>query len=424
MASSSRRALCVGGFWLALASGAGCAATQAPAAEAPATSVPTAQRLYAVGEQHFAAGRAAEAVDLWRHAILQLPETSKYDGLRHKLVLRRAYGQLVAHAQTGDRAFLDDGQTMLLRYLERHEAIFGADKRAQTERGEVYEILYEFETRLEQPDAATPPAGSKVAAASTKWAAPLDERDEAIGDVRANVMQQYRRSPGVAGSSQPYSAARDSHRLSRPVRDHEVRVVHVDTRGRPSVDDPETRAALRSWATDPQPWLTQPTLVEFLPPRPYVRVGGLAQRVDGDRTRLGGQSIAHQVVRGVRPQLRACYDEAFARRPDEVASATVEFDVQPDGRVVRPRIVGGGVVDPIGDACVLDQLAAARIDPNPDRAAQRVRVPLTFFYDGAVYKDEAGAGDVTTQMQMAMPDRHDTPSRQGQSRTDAATPGK
>jgi hypothetical protein len=396
----------------------GCAATPvngAPAA-APTMSAPQlsmAKRLYTAGERQFAEGKAAEAVALWRQAILQVPESPQYDDVRHRLILRRAYGQLVAHAQTGDRAYLDDGERMLMRYLEHHAGLFGDEADAVKQRGDVYEILFEFDTRLE----ALPPAESpRVAAAPQE---PPAERDPAASLATAGIYDQTRmtRAGGIAATDQPLNAGARQltpYGTSRPWREGDVRKVHVDTRGRPSVDDPATRAALRGWETEPVSWLMMPMVQEWIAPRPYVRVGGLARRVEGKATKLGGQGLATAVVRNVRPQLRSCYDAAFARVPAAVLETTVEFDVLPDGTVGRPSIVEGAVVDAIGDACVLDQLALARVPADRERAATRVRVPLTFFYDGAVYYDESNGRGISSTIQTGMPPTQSIPpSTQG-----------
>lgn len=396
---------------------AGCATTPVNAApsETSAPAVPqvsTAKRLYTAGERAFAEGKAAQAVALWRQAILQLPEEPEYDEIRHRLVLRRGYGQLVAHAQTHDRRYLDDGESMLMKYLEQHAALFGDEAAAVKERGDVYELLYQFDAALE----TLPPAERDAPiAAATPVEAPAVAHDPNTDLATIGIYDPSRmsRAGGIAATDQPMAAGSRQltpYGTSRPWRDAIVRKVHVDTHNRPTVDDPATRAALRGWETEPVAFLTLPMVQEWIPPRPYVRVGGLAMRVQGKEAKLGGQGLATAVVRNVRPQLRGCYDAAFSRTPDAVVEATVEFDVLPDGTVRRPSIVGGGVVDAAGDACVLDQLALARVSADRDRAATRVRVPLTFFYDGAVYYDEAGGRGVSSTIQSGVPPTQSIPA--------------
>jgi len=118
---------------------------------APRSDRAAAQRIYAVAEQRYAEQAYDEAVSLMRHALLQLPPTAEHDQLRHRLVLRMAHTQLMDFAASGQAAALHDAQQMLTRYLERHEQLFGDGEGARAERGEVYELLHQVETRLEPP---------------------------------------------------------------------------------------------------------------------------------------------------------------------------------------------------------------------------------------------------------------------------------
>jgi hypothetical protein len=79
----------------------------------PAREAPSPARIYTLGEERFAVGRYDDAVALWRHAILELPPTEANDELRHQLVLRLAYGQLMAWARSRDPAYVEDAKLML-----------------------------------------------------------------------------------------------------------------------------------------------------------------------------------------------------------------------------------------------------------------------------------------------------------------------
>jgi hypothetical protein len=137
----------------------------APAVEAKPSKKPAskrsdvdeARRLYSIGESELKQGHAVQAVSLWRRAIVLLPTTSDYDTLRHKLVLRLGYGMLLASEQSGEPRFAIDGARLLDRYLVQHEQLFGDGPEAERERGEVYELLYELDSRSEQPRAAPEP---------------------------------------------------------------------------------------------------------------------------------------------------------------------------------------------------------------------------------------------------------------------------
>ncbi len=146
--------------WLQDISLCGCLGLAACAGDPPPTTVPSSpdpsadavtassRRIYWLAEEQFSQGDYLGAVQLWRHALLQLPKTASADSVRHALVLRMAYGWLAAAETTGEAAPAIDGVTMLERYIERHEALFGDDEHAQLERGQVYEILFALEQRV------------------------------------------------------------------------------------------------------------------------------------------------------------------------------------------------------------------------------------------------------------------------------------
>lgn len=375
--------------WLLLA---GCA-TARPTTTGGGDDVRTAQRLYTEGEQRFAAGRADQAVLLWRHAITQLPETSSYDALRHRLLLRLGRGQLVAFQQRGKLAHLYDGKRMLERYLAKHEALFGDGPEARRQRGEVYDLLGDLEASIEAPGKQVLVRGPATPAA------PAPTSHEPLGSyaaVAAAPLDRY----GLGSTPPDPAAARAAHdgtargrrRAQRPWYEHPddmQRVVEVDGRKpRPSNDDWNLRMRLKLWNPNAGLSLTAPRLTVASPARPLVRIDGLAQIVDGGAGRLEADAQARRFIRAVRPDLRACYGDAYARSAKEVTTATVEFTMRADGSVARPRIVAGDVADAFGDACVLERLAAARIEPDTELAEARVRVPLMFFYDRTVPFDE------------------------------------
>lgn len=336
----------------------------------PTSSEPTAQRLYNVGEERFAAGRPDQAVALWRHAITQLPSTEQYDGLRHKLILRLGFGEIVTYHHTGKLAHLFEAKKLLERYLVAHESLFGESAAAKAERGQVYELLYEVESRIEDPP--------ETVAASA-----------AVGMVEPTALASAPSDPEA--SATPDASEPRSKRRRRPREDAEgnERVVVVDTRGRPSVDDPELRQALRSWAPEGGLQLTQASIEPWLPARAYVRVEGRARRLDHDDG-APTQAVAAAVIRSVRPALRACYDGAFARAPADYALATVEFTIDAEGNVAAPKIVDGEVGDALGDVCVLEHLAEASAAQAKGVEPMHVAVNLLFFYDAAVRMNEGG----------------------------------
>jgi hypothetical protein len=324
----------------------------------------TAARIYTLAEQQVAAGKHAEAVQLIRHALLQLPERPGADALRHKLVLRLAYVQLLAYEQTRDAAFVEDAQRMLERYLVKHEALFGDDGAARTERGDVYEILYVVETQREaalQPEAEPAPRSTHDE---------HDDESEAPVDIHAGevVEDQMHRRVVVKKRS----------KLAQP-------------------DDPRVRERLESTFSDAEVGLvlTTPGIELVHGPRPLVRarrapsaVGADSPEHDALARRLGRELLVE-----ARPELRRCYEAAFARRTIAVTEGTVEASILPDGTVAKARIVEGGLVDALGDVCLIERIEAARVAADTTRSTTRVRLPLLFFYEGPVYINE-GTGEM------------------------------
>lgn len=344
---------------------------------------PVAQRLYQVGEEKFAAGHPEDAVALWRHAITQLPQTERYDALRHRLILRLGFGQVVAYHHTGKLAHLFDGKRMLDRYLVTHQELFGETEAAKRERGEVYELLFEMESRIEDPPESV-------------------EAGTAVGLVEPEVP--------VADAAEVAEAAptksRRRQRRAKEDADGDHRTVVVDTARRPSVDDPEMKKELTRWNPTAGLVLTAPSAEPWLPARAYVRIDGLPRRLD-DAERESGKArapaVAAEIVRSVRPALRACYDGAFSRSPSEseYALATVEVEVGADGSVGGAVIASGIVGDAIGDACVLERLADARV-ATADASPMRLTIDLLFFFDKAVMMNDDSGRSARNKLDMML----------------------
>lgn len=313
-------------------------------------NVTEGKRLYTIGEQAMARGKAAEAVGLWRRAVLLLPDTAEYDAVRHRLMMRLGYGMMVAYEQTGDRAFGNDAVHMLERYADRHTEIFGDERDKQKERAEIYELLGEAELQLERG------VGTKAAVVEHSTPARIDEGAPANMD-RTVVVPSKRKLK------------------------------------RPSVDDPEIRAKLNSFATDAQTGLvlTRPMLAEVHPARGLVRMQGIVRAIEGTVSgdRLALHHSARSAFVSVRPALRNCFDQAFARKPTEVVRTEAELVLEPDGRVSNAKIVGAPIIDSAGNRCVSDTLAVARIVADAPRERVRVRVPLVFFWEPSILIDEA-----------------------------------
>lgn len=314
----------------------------------------TAKGLYNKGEEEFAQGRYGNAVLLWRHALLQLDESKAMDEVRHKLILRMAHGQLAAFEQTRDRTHLTNAARMLNRYAAKHETLFGDGEDAREDRGQVYEMLYEVESRLEQPEVV--------------------------------VLSQAEPEPTEQGSPEPISEAGDDH-AGEEVGDDVRREVVVNTRNRTSIEDPVVRQRLATsfstgWAG---PVLTAAEPVMWNGPRPLVRLSSAPKVLDVSEQTRDDRRAAWDVVRAARPHLEQCYGAAFARMPVLVTEATVTAVVEPDGNVSKVRIQDGGLIDAVGDACLIEIVDSVQVVPGESQGRMTVQLPLKFFYQGANY---------------------------------------
>jgi hypothetical protein len=370
---------------LALVSLAGCAGVASRSA-----NTPSARALYVSAESRVQEGHYNDAALLMRHALLRLPEDKSADNLRHELVLRIAYVEMLAWASTGNRTHLEDAQRMLLRYVERHEALFGDE--GKTQRHAVYEILYEVERRLEHPSGQSDMIARAAAGASNagelRGAAPEAEGDSVSADDEGRRKRRARKHADAADD------------------DGEVRVVRVRRWQPPDVDDPRVRAQLRGafFNAEHGPLLTAPGWVIANDARTLVRLGG-TRAVENDTLegRRAARSLGRTLVRSTREELARCFDGAFARQPTTSAESVVELSVRPDGSIADVHIVDGGVIDGHGDACVIDRLADTRIDSDDLVASGRVRVHLEFIHQDRVWIDEV------TGASTSFPARHIPP---------------
>jgi hypothetical protein len=161
-------------------------------------------------------------------------------------------------------------------------------------------------------------------------------------------------------------------------------------------DDPRVRERLESGFSDASSdlVLTAPGLAVVHGPRGLVRANALPSAVDegpAEHRRLA-RRLGRELLNRARPELRRCYEAAFARRTMPVTHGTVEASILPDGTVAKARIVEGGLVDGLGDVCLIEHIESTRVAADRSREATRVRLPLTFFYEGTVYIYE-GTGE-------------------------------
>lgn len=328
----------------------GCAGKAESDPMQPDRPVLTPGQMYALGEARYAEGYLGEAVELWKHSFVALPPNEHNDELRHKLVLRIAHGQLMKWSVSNETMPLRDAQVMLTRYLEKHEALFGDTDRAKQERADVYEILYEVETRL--------PGGEQFEAAQS-------------GDPEVEDVEEV---------EQTETATADAY---VPSTKGEVREINVKTQ-RPSVDDPEMRAKLRSEFANAENGyvLAAPELATMYDTRVLVR-GGPGRVVEGDvpGARKKARLAARLLVDAARADLEQCFTAAISRYPEPHASGIVQLTIDDKGAVSRAHFVDGGLIDVLGDVCVMSELQATTVPDTRAHATMTINVPLTFLVE-------------------------------------------
>ncbi len=373
---------------LTLAATAGCA-SQPDRLRAPAQQPIISEhskKLYALGEQRYAEGAYGAAVALWRQVFLQLPSEAAGDELRHKLVARMAHALTRDYLATGSRARLTDAQRLLERYLAKHEELFGDARAAVKQRWELVGALVEIEQALEAHDARVPPRSTLTdatpKAVSARRYAP-----------RASSAREPSRPP-------PRSAPAPVERAPVIAGEDGVRVVKVGTPEAPRhklgfIDNPTARAFFLS------PGVHGASAVgtarrSLTPPRVIVRVGAL--QVRGERlsaaTRRDARLRARGAVLTLRPALERCFEQAMGRARRSSAEVTVDFTIQPDGRVARVLISEGVLLDADGDLCLLEAFEQAEADGIGARGRIAARVPLTMLFQGRKSAPGPGASPV------------------------------
>ncbi|MCX4247609.1 hypothetical protein [Paraliomyxa miuraensis] len=347
----------------------------------PASPVSAAaSRIYLLGEERYAEARYPEAVALWGHAMLQLPADSSADGVRHKLLARMGHGLLQAFKASDDPAYLRDGKAMCELYLAEHEELFGQTDRALAERGEIYELLYEFEWRLEH-----------------EADAPSDDDATADESSAAVVAEALTPSPSVAGppgaaseSDDPEPATAPEGELPEEGEGELYRFIRVRRVEWARLDDPRVIAFLRD-TRDTGPSLLDAGNDLVQAPRVLVRAGGLPQALQADAgapTRRAARRVGLEVIESARAELRRCYEVAMTRDPVIVTRVEVQLTVEPDGHVTQPMLVGGSLIDAEGDACMAQALRETRLANAGLSEPLAIAMPVQFFLQEAKYDQE------------------------------------
>ena len=316
----------------------------------------TSARIYRVAEQRIEDERYPEAVRLMQHVVEQLPPGNANGAMRHRLVLRTGYVHLLAFEQTRDRAFLEAAERDLSAYVIEHEAAFGDGESARAARGEVYELLYSVDSFAEADDALVAANGSP------------SKPPPAVPEVE------------------------DVEEVEEPVDDHAGetvdgdmhRTVHVRDSRLASLDDPRVKERLISSAAAARTGLvltgTEITMLNGA--RALVRLRPVDIELPsgaGSGARRDAVALARDTLDSARGALLGCYELAFSRSPELIVELTAKATLLADGSVTEVRIKTGGLVDGLGDVCLLEALAGTQLDPG---RAGEVQLPLVFFFDG------------------------------------------
>ncbi len=339
------------------------APTEDPSARSEGRTISTAaKRIYMLGETRYAEGRFDEAVALWGHAMLQLPADPSADPVRHKLLARMGYGLLQANAATGDPSYLVDGQAMCELYLEQHEALFGDTDKANAERGEIYELLYEFDSRIDLLETGS------------------DEADTTESDEPSDAASET--TPDRVAQTEPDSEPSDE--------EGEVRLIRVRSFAWADPDDPTVRAFLRDDR------FTGPSMLDWSKDqvneaRVLVRAGAVPRAL-GDSATLAMRRAAREqgmaVIEQARPALARCYEVAVTRDFVPAVRVELELTVATDGVIQQPRLSKGGLVDAMGDVCMAQALRDVKLPDVAQAKALSVWLPIHFFFQDATMASE------------------------------------
>ena len=306
------------------------------------------RRVYELGEAAWSGGAKIEAVALWRHAFRTLPPEPKYDMLRHRMVVRIGYALIELHRLDGDVYHLQAGKEMVALWIELRA---GEDQSAA--RDEAFELLGEFEIRLE-----TPPARSGG-----------QDEHEAGEAARTQMLAGYE------GASADYRAE-DLHSGEIVNAEGIHREIKVSRWAR--LDDPKVAAFLRHPSPEGAS-LFDASPDAFNPTRPLVRAGVPRIAGEGSQHWRTATKETWRIIREQRPALELCYASSMARAPTQVVRMQVTLEVDESGKVSASRTRGEILGDSIGDDCMRRAFERARVGASTLMGERLAVIPLTFF---------------------------------------------
>ncbi|MBZ5709179.1 AgmX/PglI C-terminal domain-containing protein [Nannocystis pusilla] len=89
------------------------------------------------------------------------------------------------------------------------------------------------------------------------------------------------------------------------------------------------------------------------------------------------KDLIRRVVRAHIPEIRACYNEGLARKPELAGKLTVDFMIGTDGHVSSSEVQGSTLADATVEGCI-EATVMNWLFPKPDGGVVKVSYPFAF----------------------------------------------
>ncbi|MCY1055396.1 AgmX/PglI C-terminal domain-containing protein [Nannocystis sp. SCPEA4] len=89
------------------------------------------------------------------------------------------------------------------------------------------------------------------------------------------------------------------------------------------------------------------------------------------------QSLIRRVVRAHLPEVRTCYNEGLARKPELAGKLTVDFEIGTDGHVISSKVKDSTLADATVEGCVAATVQGW-LFVRPDEGTVKVSYPFEF----------------------------------------------
>lgn len=321
---------------------------------------------YQLALQAFNHGAYEDAASLFSQVLLEVPQDSSGDGLRHLLIQHIGWSLLGAYDMHGAPESLDAGEQMLERYLVKHEELLPD---AVAEREAIYELLGEYQIRR---DGQSPPSAH-------------DRLEALVEQTKTGFEEQL-----AAGQRKVFD-------------DGPVRVIEVDKINWATLDDPQVwqffahdASRLGAWNFDYAADLYNPTRVLV---RGWVHHAGL------DPT---GRKQSYALVRAARPELERCYEQALVDGAELVERVDLDIAGQA-GAPAEVDLDDAHDLGPGATSCVRSAMRSAAARVGAQAEAYEAKLSLTFFVQfenrGPGRADEQFGGDYAFGAEPLDPDK-------------------